>query len=174
MSQVPRYSGDVGTAWLARGGVYVVANIRGGGEFGPRWHEAAMREKHQNNFDDLVAVAEDLVSRKITSPDHLGIEGGSPRKNVLNEFSESTGGRYFFNFVNFRDPLAQINLTGDDFDWATGKLMDMADQYCDNRLVSVLEGGYDLAGLSSSVGVHVKALMHGTGAAAQPVDEDEY
>jgi prolyl oligopeptidase len=77
VSKVPYYSGTVGTAWVARGGVYAVANIRGGGEFGPSWHQAAVKEKHQNNFDDFVAVAEDLISRKITSPEHLGIEGGS-------------------------------------------------------------------------------------------------
>jgi prolyl oligopeptidase len=77
VSRVPRYSGGVGSAWLARGGVYVLANIRGGGEFGPRWHRAAMQEKHQNNFDDFIAVAEDLIARKITSPEHLGIMGGS-------------------------------------------------------------------------------------------------
>jgi len=77
VSQVPRYSGSVGTAWVARGGVYVLANIRGGGEFGPKWHQAAVKEKHQTNFDDFIAVAEDLIARKITSPEHLGIEGGS-------------------------------------------------------------------------------------------------
>ena len=77
ISQKPQYSGSVGTSWLERGGVYVVANIRGGGEFGPKWHRAAMQEKHQNNFDDLIAVAEDLIARKITSPEHLGIQGGS-------------------------------------------------------------------------------------------------
>jgi len=75
--RVPRYSGVVGTGWVSRGGVYVLANIRGGGEFGPRWHQAAMQEKHQNNFDDFTAVAEDLIERKITSPKHLGIMGGS-------------------------------------------------------------------------------------------------
>ncbi len=63
--------------------------------------------------------------------------------------------------AHHRDPLAQINLTGDDFDWATGKLMDMADQYCDNRLVSVLEGGYDLEGLAESATAHVERLMRG-------------
>ena len=66
-----------GKAWVGRGGVYVLANIRGGGEFGPRWHQAAMQEKHQNAFDDFIAVAEDLIARKITSPAHLGIVGGS-------------------------------------------------------------------------------------------------
>jgi prolyl oligopeptidase len=77
ISQKPQYSGSVGTSWLERGGVYVLANIRGGGEFGPKWHRAAMQENHQNNFDDLIAVAEDLIARKITSPEHLGIQGGS-------------------------------------------------------------------------------------------------
>jgi prolyl oligopeptidase len=77
VSQVPRYSGANGTGWVSRGGVYVLANIRGGGEFGPKWHQAAMQEKHQNNFDDFIAVAEDLIERKITSPEHLGILGGS-------------------------------------------------------------------------------------------------
>lgn len=77
VSQVPRYSGSTGSAWVSRGGVYVLANIRGGGEFGPKWHQAAMQEKHQTNFDDMAAVAEDLIARKITSADHLGIMGGS-------------------------------------------------------------------------------------------------
>ena len=77
VSRLPQYSGANGKAWLARGGSYVVANIRGGGEFGPKWHRAAVKEKHQNNFDDLIAVAEDLIERGITSPEHLGIVGGS-------------------------------------------------------------------------------------------------
>lgn len=63
--------------WLERGGVIVMANIRGGGEFGPAWHDAGRREKRQNAYDDFFAVAEDLVRRKITSPAYLGIEGGS-------------------------------------------------------------------------------------------------
>ena len=76
-SQVPRYSGVVGAAWLARGGVYVLANIRGGGEFGPAWHKAAVKEQHIHNFEDFSAVARDLASRKITSARKLGIMGGS-------------------------------------------------------------------------------------------------
>jgi prolyl oligopeptidase len=75
--RLPRYSGISGTAWLARGGVYAVANIRGGGEFGPKWHQAALKSKRHKSFEDFIAVAEDMVARKITSPDHLGIEGGS-------------------------------------------------------------------------------------------------
>ena len=77
ISMRPRYSGATGSAWAAHGGVYVLANIRGGGEFGPKWHQGAMQEKHQNAFDDFIAVAEDLIERKVTSPDHLGIVGGS-------------------------------------------------------------------------------------------------
>lgn len=77
ISRLAQYSGTTGSAWVERGGVYVLANIRGGGEFGPQWHQAALREKRQTNFDDLIAVAEDLVRRKITSPEHLGIQGGS-------------------------------------------------------------------------------------------------
>ena len=76
-SEVPYYSGTLGSAWLARGGVYVLANIRGGGEFGPAWHKAAVKEKHIHNFEDFSAVARDLVARKITTARHLGIMGGS-------------------------------------------------------------------------------------------------
>jgi prolyl oligopeptidase len=75
--EVPVYSGSIGSAWLARGGVYVLANIRGGSEFGPKWHEAALKEKHMRCFEDFVAVAEDMIARKVTSPRHLGIMGGS-------------------------------------------------------------------------------------------------
>jgi prolyl oligopeptidase len=76
-SQLPSYLGSKGPSWVSRGGVYVLANIRGGGEFGPEWHQAAVKENHQRNFDDLIAVAEDLIERKITSAEHLGIQGGS-------------------------------------------------------------------------------------------------
>jgi prolyl oligopeptidase len=77
VSNLPHYSGALGSAWIARGGVYVLANIRGGGEFGPAWHKAAVREKHIHNFEDFSAVARDLIARKITSPRRLGIMGGS-------------------------------------------------------------------------------------------------
>jgi len=77
ISMRPAYSGSTGSGWVERGGVYVLANIRGGGEFGPKWHQAAMQEKHQNAFDDFIAVAEDLIKRKVTSSEHLGIMGGS-------------------------------------------------------------------------------------------------
>jgi prolyl oligopeptidase len=77
VSLTPFYSGVTGAAWLAHGGVYILANIRGGGEFGPRWHQAALKENRQNAFDDFLAVAADVVRRGITSPRHLGIMGGS-------------------------------------------------------------------------------------------------
>ncbi|HKK71669.1 MAG TPA: prolyl oligopeptidase family serine peptidase [Candidatus Krumholzibacteria bacterium] len=77
VSMLPRYSAATGKAWVERGGVYVIANIRGGGEFGPRWHQAALRENRQRAYDDFIAVAEDLIDRDITSREHLGIAGGS-------------------------------------------------------------------------------------------------
>ena len=77
VSQTPAYNAVTGAAWLERGGVYVVANIRGGGEFGPQWHRAALKENRQRAYDDFIAVAEGLVAHGITSPDHLGIMGGS-------------------------------------------------------------------------------------------------
>ncbi len=77
ISMLPSYSAGMGSAWLQRGGVYVLANIRGGGEFGPTWHEAARKENRQRAYDDFIAIAEDLIHRKVTSPEHLGIQGGS-------------------------------------------------------------------------------------------------
>lgn len=77
VSLTPSYSGSTGIAWLEEGGVYVVANIRGGGEFGPDWHASALKENRQRAYDDFIAVAEDLVAQQITSPQHLGIMGGS-------------------------------------------------------------------------------------------------
>ncbi|GIX35330.1 MAG: prolyl oligopeptidase [Lysobacteraceae bacterium] len=73
----PGYVPAVGRAWLQDGGVYVVANIRGGGEYGPRWHQAALKANRLRAYEDFAAVAEDLVRRKVTSPGRLGIQGGS-------------------------------------------------------------------------------------------------
>ena len=77
ISLKPSYSATIGKLWLERGGAYAVANIRGGGEFGPRWHKAALKTKRQRAYDDFIAVGEDLAKRGITSPKHLGISGGS-------------------------------------------------------------------------------------------------
>jgi prolyl oligopeptidase len=73
----PSYLSTVGVAWLENGGVYAVANIRGGGEFGPKWHQAALKKNRHKAFEDFIAVAEDMIKRKITSPQKLGIMGGS-------------------------------------------------------------------------------------------------
>ncbi len=73
----PAYRAEMGKLWLENGGVFVQANIRGGGEFGPGWHQAALRGNRQRSFDDFIAVAEDLIARGITTPDHLGIYGRS-------------------------------------------------------------------------------------------------
>ena len=77
VAKPPVYIPEMGKIWLERGGAYVIANIRGGGEFGPAWHQAVLREKRQLAFDDFAAVARDLEARKITSPRRLGIYGRS-------------------------------------------------------------------------------------------------
>jgi len=77
ISETPNYSASIGKLWLERGGAYVLANIRGGGEFGPAWHEAGLGVKRQIIYDDFASVARDLIAQKITSPRRLGIEGGS-------------------------------------------------------------------------------------------------
>jgi prolyl oligopeptidase len=74
---LPGYSGGVGKGWLEKGGVYVVANIRGGGEYGPRWHQAALKGNRHRAYEDFAAVARDLIARGVTSPQRLGIQGGS-------------------------------------------------------------------------------------------------
>ncbi|HXS49861.1 MAG TPA: prolyl oligopeptidase family serine peptidase [Sphingomicrobium sp.] len=77
VSMTPSYSATTGKLWLEKGGVYVLANIRGGGEFGPMWHDAGLNVHRQIIYDDFAAVAKDLIARKVTSPRRLGIMGGS-------------------------------------------------------------------------------------------------
>jgi prolyl oligopeptidase len=77
VSLTPSYSANFGRLWLTHGGIYVVANIRGGGEFGPSWHDAALKTKRQHAYDDFEAVAQDLARRGLTTPKQLGIMGGS-------------------------------------------------------------------------------------------------
>ncbi|HEX6643063.1 MAG TPA: prolyl oligopeptidase family serine peptidase [Gemmatimonadales bacterium] len=95
ISLVPYYSGTAGAAWIERGGVYVVANIRGGGEYGPRWHQAALKANRLRAYEDFAAVAQDLVARRITSPSRLGIQGGSNGGllvgNMLTQYPELFG-----------------------------------------------------------------------------------
>lgn len=95
ISLLPSYSPGVGVGWLQDGGVYVVANIRGGGEYGPSWHQAALKANRMRAFEDFAAVASDLVARKVTSVSHLGIQGGSNggllMGNMLVHFPELFG-----------------------------------------------------------------------------------
>ena len=95
ISLTPGYSGSLGRGWLEQGGVYVVANIRGGGEYGPLWHQAALRENRHRAFEDFAAVARDLVTRGVTSASHLGIQGGSNggllTGNMLTQYPELFG-----------------------------------------------------------------------------------
>lgn len=95
ISLTPGYSGGVGKGWLEKGGVYAVANIRGGGEYGPRWHQAALKANRHKAYEDFAAVAQDLVAKKITSPQHLGIQGGSNggllTGNMLTQYPELFG-----------------------------------------------------------------------------------
>lgn len=77
VSLTPSYSGTRGRMWLENGGTYVLANIRGGGEFGPAWHQAGLRTNRQRIYDDLIAVAEDLIDDGVTTSDQLAVQGGS-------------------------------------------------------------------------------------------------
>ncbi len=93
--QLPTYDGTMGRAWLEVGGVLVVANIRGGGEYGPAWHQAALRQNRHRAYEDFAAVAKDLIDRGVTSPEHLGCMGGSNGGllvgNMLTQYPELFG-----------------------------------------------------------------------------------
>ena len=95
ISMTPGYSGAVGRAWLARGGVYVVANIRGGGEYGPDWHKAALQQHRHRAYEDFAAVADALVADGVTIPAKLGAQGGSNggllMGNMLTQYPEKFG-----------------------------------------------------------------------------------
>ncbi len=105
-SSTPGYDGLRGKLWLQRGGAFVIANIRGGGEFGPAWHEAALKTKRQKAFDDFTAVARNLISRNITSPRHLGIQGGSNGGLLMGvEFTQHPE---LWNAVDMQIPLLDM------------------------------------------------------------------
>ena len=74
IAETPRYSANIGKLWLEHGGVYVLANIRGGGEFGPAWHEAGLTVHRQVIYDDFAAVGQDLIARR----DHVASASGHP------------------------------------------------------------------------------------------------
>jgi prolyl oligopeptidase len=106
VSQTPFYSATLGRLWYARGGVFVLANIRGGGEFGPAWHDAGLKTHRQRIYDDFAAVARDLIARKITSPRRLGIEGGSNGGLLMGvEFTQHPE---LYNAVDIQVPLLDM------------------------------------------------------------------
>ncbi|MGA2565128.1 MAG: prolyl oligopeptidase family serine peptidase, partial [Steroidobacteraceae bacterium] len=106
ISNTPFYSAVIGKLWLERGGVFVLANIRGGGEFGPAWHEAGLKTHRQRIYDDFAAVAEDLIARKVTSPRRLGIEGGSNGGLLMGvEFTQHP---LLWNAVDMQVPLLDM------------------------------------------------------------------
>ena len=106
ISKPPAYLPEMGKLWLDKGGAYVIANIRGGGEFGPAWHQSALREHRQRAFDDFTAVAKDLIARRITSPRRLGIYGRS-NGGVLTSVS-MTQHPELFNAVVIESPLIDM------------------------------------------------------------------
>ena len=106
ISETPSYRPELGKLWLERGGAYVLTNIRGGGEFGPAWHDAALREHRQRAFDDFAAVAKDLIATGVTSPKHLGIYGRS-NGGVLTSVS-ITQHPELFNAAVIESPLIDM------------------------------------------------------------------
>jgi prolyl oligopeptidase len=106
VSETPRYLDTVGKLWLEKGGVFVLANIRGGGEFGPAWHEAGLKTHRQIIYDDFAAVARDLIARHITSPRRLGIQGGSNGGLLMGvEFTQHPE---LWNAVDIQVPLLDM------------------------------------------------------------------
>ncbi len=105
-SMSPSYSGTLGKLWLEHGGVWVVTNIRGGGEFGPAWHEAGLKTKRQIIYDDFAAVAQDLIARKVTSSRRLGIMGGSNGGLLMGV--EMTQHPELWNAVDIQVPLLDM------------------------------------------------------------------
>ncbi len=106
LSKPPAYIPEMGKLWLERGGAFVIANIRGGGEFGPAWHQSALRENRQRAFDDFAAVGEDLIAKKVTSSRRLGIYGRS-NGGVLTTVS-MTQRPDLFNAVVVESPLVDM------------------------------------------------------------------
>mmetsp|Transcript_29358 Transcript_29358/g.95600 ORF Transcript_29358/g.95600 Transcript_29358/m.95600 type:complete len:750 (-) Transcript_29358:128-2377(-) len=109
ISLTPGYSGGVGAAWLEKGHAYVQANIRGGGEYGPRWHQAALKEKRSKAYEDFEAVARDLISRGVTSPAKLGCQGGSNGGLLTgNMLARPTAGSTLFGAIVCQVPLLDM------------------------------------------------------------------
>jgi len=106
VASTPFYSADLGKLWLERGGAFVLANIRGGGEFGPAWHEAGLKTHRQRIYDDFAAVGRDLVTKGFTTPEHLGIMGGSNGGLLMGvEFTQHPE---MWNAVDIQVPLLDM------------------------------------------------------------------
>jgi prolyl oligopeptidase len=106
VSETPGYNAMLGKLWLEHGGVYALANIRGGGEFGPAWHEAGLKTHRQIVYDDFASVARDMIARKITSPRTLGIMGGSNGGLLMGvEFTQHPE---LWNAVDIQVPLLDM------------------------------------------------------------------
>jgi prolyl oligopeptidase len=106
VSELPAYSPVLGKLWLELGGVYALANIRGGGEFGPKWHEAGLKTHRQIIYDDFAAVAKDMIARGVTSPRRLGIQGGSNGGLLMGvEFTQHPE---LWNAVDIQVPLLDM------------------------------------------------------------------
>jgi len=109
ISLTPSYSAGIGAAWLEKGHAYVQANIRGGGEYGPRWHQAALKEKRSKAYEDFEAVARDLISRGVTSPAKLGCQGGSNGGLLTgNMLARPTAGSTLFGAIVCQVPLLDM------------------------------------------------------------------
>ena len=109
ISLTPGYSGGIGAAWLEKGYAYVQANIRGGGEYGPRWHQAALKEKRHKAYEDFEAVAADLIARGVTSPAKLGCQGGSNGGLLTgNMLTRASAGASLFGAIVCQVPLLDM------------------------------------------------------------------
>ena len=109
ISMEPYYSGSVGAAWLSRGAAKAIANIRGGGEYGPQWHQAALREKRHKAYEDFEAVAQDLVGRGVTTPKQLGAIGGSNGGLLMGNMLTREG-RKLFGAIVCQVPLLDMKV----------------------------------------------------------------
>jgi len=109
ISLTPGYSAGAGAAWLEKGYAYVQANIRGGGEYGPRWHQAALKENRNKAFEDFEAVARDLITRGVTSAAKLGCQGGSNGGLLTgNMLARPTAGSLLFGAIVCQVPLLDM------------------------------------------------------------------
>ena len=106
--ELPYYSGTLGVAWLERGGIYALANIRGGGEFGPKWHQAALKKNRPRAYEDFEAIADDLIDSNITTSHQLGCEGGSNGGLLVGNMLVRPGSNNRFGAILCEVPLLDM------------------------------------------------------------------